>query len=47
MAEAQGKLIQHLGIVAGVCNEIGLVNLIDAHIGKHGYGAWAVLSIGI
>ncbi len=34
MAEAEGKLIQHLGIVAGVCEEIGLAKLIDAHIEK-------------
>ena len=34
MAEAEGKLIQHLGIVAGVCEELELTKLIDAHIQK-------------
>jgi transposase len=28
----QGKLIQHLGIVSGICNECRLAELIDAHI---------------
>lgn len=34
MAEAEGKLIQHLGIVAGVCEELDLAKVIDAHIQK-------------
>jgi len=34
MAKAEGKLIQHLGIVAGVCEELGLAKVIDAHIQK-------------
>ena len=34
MTEAEGKLIQHLGIIAGVCEEIGLAQLIDARIPK-------------
>ena len=28
----EGKLIQHLGIVSGICNESGLADLIDTHI---------------
>jgi transposase len=34
MAEAEGKLIQHLGIVAGVCEELEVAKLIDTHIQK-------------
>jgi transposase len=34
MAKAEGRLIQHLGIVSGVCEELGLVRLIDVHIQK-------------
>lgn len=34
MTKAEGKLIQHLGIVAGICDELGLAKLIDAHIQK-------------
>jgi transposase len=35
MAEAQGKLIQHLGIVSGICDEIELAKSIDAHVQKN------------
>jgi len=32
MEQHQSKLIQHLGIVAGVCDELGLAELIDERI---------------
>lgn len=35
MVETQGKLIQHLGIVAGICDEIEVAKGIDTHIKKH------------
>ncbi len=34
MYKYKQKIIQHLGIVAGVCNEIELINTIDAEIEK-------------
>ena len=34
MDEYKQKIIQHLGIVAGICNEIGLIKTIDAEIEK-------------
>ena len=30
----QSKLMQHLGIVAGVCNESGLADLIDRQVAQ-------------
>jgi len=32
MEQHSSKLIQHLGIIAGVCKEIGLAELIDRHV---------------
>ena len=34
MAEHQSKLIQHLGIVAGICKETHLIQYIDELIPK-------------
>ena len=34
MAEYKQKLLQHHGIVAGICNEIGLIDCIDREIIK-------------
>ena len=45
MAEAEGKLIQHLGIVAGVCEELGLAKVIDAHILPSSHLSYVVLDL--
>ena len=34
MAEYQNKMMQHLGIVAGLCNEVKLAELIDCCISQ-------------
>ena len=30
----QSQRLDHLGSVAGICNEIELIEVVDAHIGK-------------
>jgi hypothetical protein len=34
MTDMENKQLHHFGIVAGVCNEIGLIEAIDKHILK-------------
>ncbi len=34
MKVLENKQLHHLGIVAGVCNEIGLIEAIDRHVSK-------------
>ena len=34
--DLQSQRLDHLGIVAGICNEIGLIDTIDAQIGSNG-----------
>ena len=34
MKVLENKQLHHLGIVAGVCNEIGLIETIDRHVLK-------------
>ena len=34
MTTYKQKIIQHLGIVAGICNEVNLIQIIDSEINK-------------